>query len=238
MWKHAVARNSWRRLLSAFSPYRTLEYPLVWKKLALKKTDVLLDVGPSFDFATFAAEEAGKVYGIDVNDHGIGARLEKYGRANIFFSLQDATRTGFRKNFFDKISLVSVIEHVPEDSLVLKEMERVLKPGGICVVSFPYAKKFKVENKAVFGGLQRYYDEKTIQTRLLKNTKMKLVEKTYFGGAKAAKLSETYFSLPRPLRFAFGWLFTLLALSIVRESSAEKAGENRGTCVLVLKKKA
>lgn len=43
----------------------------------------------------------------------------------------------FRRNSFDKIIMSEVLEHLPDDSKGLQEVKRVLKKGGILVLSVP-----------------------------------------------------------------------------------------------------
>ena len=58
-------------------------------------------------------------------------------RPGIAMSLMDVTRMAFRDGVFDAIVCSHVLEHVPEDMMAMKEIRRVLKPGGICVIQVP-----------------------------------------------------------------------------------------------------
>lgn len=57
------------------------------------------------------------------------------------FQFQRITITGklpFPDNYFDSISVVEVIEHVPAERPVLDEVTRVLKKGGTIVITTPH----------------------------------------------------------------------------------------------------
>ena len=51
--------------------------------------------------------------------------------ANIQFHRRDATRTGFADNAFDVTVSFSVLEHIPDAQLILKELSRVTRPNGV-----------------------------------------------------------------------------------------------------------
>ena len=74
----------------------------------------------------------GKIYALDLNpalltngmDH---PKVEKV--------IADAASTGFGNNFFDAIACVSALEHIDNYLDVMKEMHRILKPGGMAFVT-------------------------------------------------------------------------------------------------------
>jgi SAM-dependent methyltransferase len=49
----------------------------------------------------------------------------------------DITRSGFRDSTFDLILCSHVLEHIPEDLAAMRELYRVLKEGGTCIVQVP-----------------------------------------------------------------------------------------------------
>lgn len=56
---------------------------------------------------------------------------------NIDFVVGDLHKMPFINNSFNKAVASEVLEHVQDDELVLKEIYRLLKPGGILVISAP-----------------------------------------------------------------------------------------------------
>ena len=52
----------------------------------------------------------------------------------------DGRPTLFRDNEFDRVVIVDFLEHIPSDGEFLKELFRILKPGGILIINVPYIK--------------------------------------------------------------------------------------------------
>jgi SAM-dependent methyltransferase len=74
------------------------------------------------------------VYACDVQ----GAQKDLYKNLGIHFSVQDLTATNYEDAFFQAVTCISVIEHnVPLEAFA-KEMGRILKPGGLLLVSTDY----------------------------------------------------------------------------------------------------
>ena len=71
--------------------------------------------------------------GLDVYDKAI-----KYAKAtypNIRFRIGDAHKLPFKNNSFDAIICYETIEHVEHPAAVLRELKRVLKPGGRIILA-------------------------------------------------------------------------------------------------------
>ena len=53
----------------------------------------------------------------------------------------DATNLHFENTSFDMIIANHILEHIPEDLTAMKEMNRVLKTGGMAILQVPYSEK-------------------------------------------------------------------------------------------------
>jgi 2-polyprenyl-3-methyl-5-hydroxy-6-metoxy-1,4-benzoquinol methylase len=95
----------------------------------------LLDVGCGEGFFLFNASKAGyTTKGIEISQD-----VAEYARRE--FSLDVEAKPfeelRFAENYFDVVTLWQVLEHVPYPLMVLKEVHRILKPGGLLATSTP-----------------------------------------------------------------------------------------------------
>ena len=74
------------------------------------------------------------VYACDVQ----GAQKDLYKNLGIHFSVQDLTATNYEDAFFQAVTCISVIEHGVELGGFAREMARILRPGGLLLVSTDY----------------------------------------------------------------------------------------------------
>jgi ubiquinone/menaquinone biosynthesis C-methylase UbiE len=101
----------------------------------------VLEVGPGTGYYTLDLAEwvgpDGAVEILDVQqemlDHTM-ARATERGIANITPTLADATSMPYEDGSFDAAVLVTVLGEVPDQDAALRELARVLKPGGRLVV--------------------------------------------------------------------------------------------------------
>jgi len=84
----------------------------------------------------------------------------------------DGVGLPFPGNCFDKVIAAEVLEHVPDDGLVLAELTRVLRPGGVMAVTVPRCYPEAVnwalstEYHNVPGGHVRIYRHSQLLSRL------------------------------------------------------------------------
>jgi len=82
-----------------------------------------------------------KYYGVDISPQMI-ERANSFIPHNSYsdrckFSVQRGERLDFPDNFFDCVLCIGVIEYLQDDSLILAEIKRVLKPLGKLILSVP-----------------------------------------------------------------------------------------------------
>jgi ubiquinone/menaquinone biosynthesis C-methylase UbiE len=108
-------------------------------KLIARLTDVagrdVLDVGCGHGFATclLAAVGANVAVGVDLKDDKIGLCRQlaaHMGLANTVFRASPGEKLPFDEESFDVVCISAALSHVCDIEATLREMKRVLKPGG------------------------------------------------------------------------------------------------------------
>lgn len=128
-------------------------------KKFLKNNGKFLDIGCGYGFILKKiAKEYKKIelYGVDVKP-GIKNYLNK----NVNFLLADCYSLPFENEQFDYVALFEVVEHLYNPLYALREVNRVLKPGGLLFISTPNLTRFAVLfslilNKSPFKDIKNF----------------------------------------------------------------------------------
>lgn len=115
-----------------------------------------LDAGCGYGLYSLALAESGcgQIDSVDVNPERISA-LERMKRdrpdlmKNISLQCGSITNLPFADRTFDLIICSEVIEHIKDDTKAASELLRVIKPGGILIVSTPYNSSY---NSGIYHG--------------------------------------------------------------------------------------
>lgn len=105
----------------------------------LADRQVVLDVGSGEGYgAALLASVARTVFGVDIASEAATHTKKAYGDLdNLFVGISDAESLPFASNSIDVVTCFEVIEHVRHPLKVLAEVQRVLRQGGLFVVSTP-----------------------------------------------------------------------------------------------------
>lgn len=107
-----------------------------------EKIDKLLDGGCSFGYGTrYFAEYCKECYGAEINPEHYEVAKRRF--KNIKFFNTALEETPFEDDFFDVIVLNDVLEHTNDRIQTLSEMNRVLKPEGVIIISTPHKGLFQ-----------------------------------------------------------------------------------------------
>ncbi|HDP94165.1 MAG TPA: class I SAM-dependent methyltransferase [Candidatus Aminicenantes bacterium] len=101
----------------------------------------VLGVGESSTLLSFyLASRGATVFTIDLNQGLVdnANHVAEIMNWNLVNAYGDAQRIEFPENMFDQVISVCVIEHIENQELAIREMARVLKPGGVLSMTFDY----------------------------------------------------------------------------------------------------
>jgi SAM-dependent methyltransferase len=204
-------RISPKLLLNPISIVRYFEFDFVNSNLKCNEFYNILDISSPYLFGFYLSTHNVVNYIYLNPDSKDLFQVAEYSKLlsineNLHSFMGDATRLSFADDTFDRIISISVIEHISDngDSLAIKEMLRVLKPGGLLLLTTPVQEKFEIEfrkdniynlkigqkNGEFF--FQRKYNDETINTRLLSQISNYIVEEKVIFGELQPRFYENY----------------------------------------------
>lgn len=96
----------------------------------------ILDIGCATGFFLDVAKERGwDVHGVELSEYSSGIAGKRLGRERIVTGSLEQAAYGDR--MFDVVAMTDLIEHVKDSRLLVSEVARILKPGGIIAVTTP-----------------------------------------------------------------------------------------------------
>lgn len=107
-----------------------------WKKaldsLEIKTGEKVLDVGcgQGLFLARLTRSYKAKGVGIDISNKSVEFARKNYARKNLSYQIADATKIPFGDNSFNVVISFDTLEHIEDQKGAVKEIVRVLKPGG------------------------------------------------------------------------------------------------------------
>jgi SAM-dependent methyltransferase len=195
---------------------------LILKYLAVKEPKILdIGCGTGKNIGFFG--QIGLTWGIDSSPEAIRF-CKKRGVKNIKSGTGNAT--GFGSSTFDLVTLLDVLEHTDEDK-TLKEINRILKPNGLLVITVPAFPWLWSKWDQVLRHRKRY-TQKSLISILLKNN-LKVLKSSYLysflilpviiiRSVKSLLFRSNYpsdFKLSSPLINSIGIFFSRIEASII-----------------------
>lgn len=105
--------------------------------LQVQPSDSVLEVGIGTGLNLPLYSPSCRLTGIDLSEEMLDKAVERardLQMANVTLKVMDATSMDFAENEFDKALATYTISAVPDPVAVLREMRRVVKPGGAIVI--------------------------------------------------------------------------------------------------------
>lgn len=105
----------------------------------INASDTVLDIacGTGFGSDILAQHISGSVIGADISPEAVEECRKHWRRANLSFEVVDGTNASYPDNHFNKIVSFETIEHTTAYRPMLAEFKRMLKPGGLLILSTP-----------------------------------------------------------------------------------------------------
>lgn len=113
--------------------------------------DIGCGTGETLSFLKTVFPKA-KLYGVDVSNQAVKYTKDRGHSAKV----SDALRLPFPDGTFDAVLLLDVIEHIKDDAAVIKEAKRVLKIGGMIIVTVPALQLIWSAHDVNQGHFRRY----------------------------------------------------------------------------------
>jgi len=145
--------------------------------------------------------------------------------------VSDITNIPVSDASFDAVMCIEVFEHIPEPIMVVREFSRILKQGGVLILTAPVCSLTHFAPYYFYNGFSRYFYE-----RILRESGFEIEELTYNGNwfeYIAQELHRLPYMLNRYSGFRGGKLFSLsirivlLPLFILLAKASERdAGSN------------
>jgi ubiquinone/menaquinone biosynthesis C-methylase UbiE len=107
------------------------------QQISLRKGKVVLEIGCGNGNGTKLIKKYFKpkeIYGIDLDPKMIEIAQKKQKAEGVFFTVGDAAKLPYKDQMFDAVFDFGVIHHIAAWKECLKEVKRVLKPGGQLII--------------------------------------------------------------------------------------------------------
>ncbi|MBO9127832.1 glycosyltransferase [Rhizobium sp. 16-545-1B] len=98
----------------------------------------ILDIASGEGFGSFfLARTAASVVGVDISAEAVAHAQSKYVRENLHFKIGSAASIPLENHSVDVVVSFETIEHHDQHEEMMKEIKRVLRPGGRLIISSP-----------------------------------------------------------------------------------------------------
>lgn len=182
----------------------------------------ILDVGCGTGTMLTHLASYGQAQGVDIDEEAVGYCRE---RGLVDVRLGSAETLPFEDNSFDLVTALDVVEHLDDDAAALREIRRVLRPGGKVLLTVP-AHPFLWGDQDEVNLHKRRYVVREVRDRL-DATGFDVLRLTYINALMFAPIaavrmlrrlehrlrpqtqaqSDFRYPAPGPLNFLLGWIF-------------------------------
>jgi len=242
-WRYRLAKSYWvwrlyhLAVADAVSIQRPTKFRIVYEFLNGNLRRVAdVGCGPGV-FTRYLCERASHVFAADVDEAALGrVKARHRDNKNLHCVVTTANCLPFADGGLDTVLLLDVLEHMTDDAGEVREICRVLAPGGKLVLSVPVPPG-EINETDAWGHKREGYQLEQLQTLLLTNGFE--VQDHRFAQFRFSRAGERWvqrwhrsLTLPAPIFLTWvGYLDHLLS------SKARKTGGCLPACLLILARK-
>jgi SAM-dependent methyltransferase len=144
----------------------------------------LLDAGSGAGYgARLLASGVRAVTGVDLSPETVALAREAHGDL-VAFQTANVLELPFADGSFDAVTCFEVIEHVPEPAVLVRELARVLRSGGLLFVSTPHARMERLHARRTGRGANPFHISSLTPGRLQQLLSREFSSVTLFGQAQ------------------------------------------------------
>ncbi len=163
-------RRTYFYLVTVPNLFRLHEMSFLRKHLKIRNEDRILDVACGIGvYADFLSTKAQYVFAFDLSLDNI-VIADRIRMDNAFFYCGNAEEISHPDSSFDIVVSICAIEHFMDSSKALKEMKRILKPGGQLLITVDSLENINsrefIEFHRKFCHVQKYFTIETIRREL------------------------------------------------------------------------
>jgi len=140
------------------------------------------------------ARKAEKIIGVDISHEAIQFARKRYRLENLEFKVGSCTDIPLAAASLDVVVSFETIEHIEQHDTMMREIKRVLKPGGLLIISSPDKYYYSLENDYhnPFHKKELFEHEfKQLLNRYFKDCRY-FRQRVLFGSGITAEMRKTY----------------------------------------------
>jgi SAM-dependent methyltransferase len=104
-----------------------------------------LDIGADNGVISFLLRQrGGRWYSADLDSNAVSSIRQLVGE-NVY--QLDGTAAPFSDSMFDQVVIVDFLEHIADDQRFVRELARIVRPGGTLVINVPHLKPYSLLNR-------------------------------------------------------------------------------------------
>jgi SAM-dependent methyltransferase len=250
-------RRALRYLVVPVNYWRSVEYRLALEEGRFAPGERVLDVGSPKLLSLWVADRLGaEVVATDIEayfleEYELLRRARRVPPDRLRLAVEDGRRLSFGDASFDKVYSLSVLEHIPDegDADCVRELARVLAPGGRCVLTVPFWPESRVDWRVgedfYWSGAsvddasgrvfyQRRYSEADLHERLVAPSGLRLARLRFVGDRWSRRGDRELCELLPPVT---GPLQPALARLLTTAPAADWRALRRPLCALLVLEK-